>query len=157
MDQGWRDQEFAWEKSWDPASLPAHLFSEDFGCSLADWDGVVSWEDWLERCLWRPSPPQKCNVYVVRKFVGFGARKIQAKIPILPPANHVTLVSAEKSHLMHAIFPPLSSRRAGLGPRTLCYPRDKSPHSLCWIYCLVCEWFHRNNEKEMLMNPEDLT
>lgn len=121
MDQGWRDLEFALENSWDPANLPAHLFSEDSGCPLADRDVVVSWEDRLEKCLWRPSPPQKCSVYVVRKLMGFGARKIQVKILILPPANHVTLVSAEKSHLTHAVFPPLGSRRAGLRPGTLRY------------------------------------
>lgn len=53
--------------------------------------------------------------------MGFGARKTQVKILILPPANHVTLVSAEKSHLMHAVFPPLGSRRAGLGLGILRY------------------------------------
>lgn len=83
----------------------------------------------------RPSCLQKRNVHAVRKL-GFGGRKIQVKIPILPPANHVTLVPAAGKSCGCGLPSPAWLEESGPWAWSASLRRGRSPPPPCWVIAL---------------------
>lgn len=107
MGKAWRDLEIALSPGREQGSQP--IFSwENLGCPLAEGGGCKAgrWREGVEGVWRRLSPPQKCRAHAVRKLMGFGARKTQVQILIMPPdqPSDLGLTYWER----HGGFPPLA-------------------------------------------------
>lgn len=85
MGKAWRDLELALSPGREQGSQP--IFSwENLGCPLAEGGGGKAgrWQEGVED-VWQRLSLQKCRAHAVRKFMGFGTRKTQVQILIMPP------------------------------------------------------------------------
>lgn len=119
------------------ADTLAHLFpgeSDCWGCGM-----VMRWEDRLVRYLGRPSVPQK-TMFTQEKACGLWCQKNLASNPD-PAARHLCDrgPTCLEGQLMHPVSPPLLGHISVAMRLEPSSPRDREPHSLCWVYLLVWE------------------